>query len=117
MAEGNEIDLVKYGVLWQKVQDMDKKVDKMERNVEELLALAKDQNVRLQSGWVGRDGRGGLGRVPRHGGSHARGAPQALPPLDSTALTRRRLGGPPLAGAVAFVSPQARPPAPERVYS
>jgi len=31
---------VKYGVLWQKVQDMDKKVDKMERNVEELLALA-----------------------------------------------------------------------------
>jgi hypothetical protein len=40
MAEGNEIDLVKYGVLWQKVQDMDKKVDKMERNVEELLALA-----------------------------------------------------------------------------
>ena len=40
MSEGNEIDLVKYGVLWQKVQDMDKKVDKMERNVEELLALA-----------------------------------------------------------------------------
>lgn len=34
------IDLVEYGVLWQKVQDMDKKVDKMERNVEELLALA-----------------------------------------------------------------------------
>jgi len=40
MADGSEIDLVKYGVLWQKVQDMDKKVDKMERNVEELLALA-----------------------------------------------------------------------------
>ena len=40
MGEGTEIDLVKYGVLWQKVQDMDKKVDKMERNVEELLALA-----------------------------------------------------------------------------
>ena len=39
MADG-EIDLVKYGVLWQKVQDMDKKVDKMEGNVEELLALA-----------------------------------------------------------------------------
>jgi hypothetical protein len=40
MADGKDIDLVKYGVLWQKVQDMDKKVDKMERNVEELLALA-----------------------------------------------------------------------------
>jgi hypothetical protein len=38
--ESAEIDPVKYGVLWQKVQDMDKKVDKMERNVEELLALA-----------------------------------------------------------------------------
>ena len=34
------IDLVKYGVLWQKVQEMDKKVDKLERNSEELLALA-----------------------------------------------------------------------------
>lgn len=40
MAESNEIDLVKYGVLWQKVQEMDKKVDKMERHIEELLELA-----------------------------------------------------------------------------
>lgn len=40
MTDGKDIDLVKYGVLWQKVQDMDKKVDKMESNVEELLALA-----------------------------------------------------------------------------
>lgn len=38
--EGNEIDLVKYGVLWQKVQDMDKKMDKVERQLEELVALA-----------------------------------------------------------------------------
>jgi hypothetical protein len=34
------IDLVKYGVLWQKVQEMDKKVDKMERQLEQLLELA-----------------------------------------------------------------------------
>ena len=40
MAEGNEIDLVKYGVLWQKVQDMDKKMDKVERQLDELMALA-----------------------------------------------------------------------------
>ena len=42
MAEDKDggIDLVKYGVLWQRVQDMDKKMDKMERQVEELLALA-----------------------------------------------------------------------------
>jgi hypothetical protein len=42
-----EIDPVKYGVLWQKVQDyerrfddMDKKMDKMETNLEKLVALA-----------------------------------------------------------------------------
>ena len=40
MSEGNEIDLVKSGVLWQKVQDMDKKMDKVERQLEELVALA-----------------------------------------------------------------------------
>lgn len=42
-----EIDPVKYGVLWQKVQDyerrfdeMEKKMDKMEGNLEKLVALA-----------------------------------------------------------------------------
>jgi hypothetical protein len=50
MAEGNEIDLVKYGVLWQKVQDMDRKVDKMERQLEELLALANRSKGGL---WIG----------------------------------------------------------------
>lgn len=35
-----EIDPVKYGVLWQKVHEMDKKVDKMERQLEQLLELA-----------------------------------------------------------------------------
>ena len=35
-----EIDPVKYGVLWQKVQDMDKKMDKVEHQLEELVALA-----------------------------------------------------------------------------
>jgi hypothetical protein len=42
-----EIDPVKYGVLWQKVQDyerrfddMDKKMDKMENQLEKLVALA-----------------------------------------------------------------------------
>jgi hypothetical protein len=38
--EDGGIDLVRYGVLWQKVQDMDKKVDKMERQLEQLLELA-----------------------------------------------------------------------------
>lgn len=38
--EQESIDLVKYGALWQKVQEMDKKVDKMERQLEQLLELA-----------------------------------------------------------------------------
>ena len=50
MADGNEIDLVKYGVLWQKVQDMDRKVDKMESQLEELLALANRSKGGL---WIG----------------------------------------------------------------
>lgn len=35
-----DFDPIKYGVLWQKVQDLDKKVDKLESGIEELLALA-----------------------------------------------------------------------------
>lgn len=44
------IDLVKYGVLWQRVQDMDKKMDKMERQLEELVALANQSKGGL---WLG----------------------------------------------------------------
>jgi hypothetical protein len=38
--ETTEIDPIKYGVLWERVQNMDKKIDKMEGQIEELLALA-----------------------------------------------------------------------------
>ena len=38
--DNGEIDPVKYGVLWQKVQDMDKKMDKMETQIDQLLELA-----------------------------------------------------------------------------
>ena len=48
--EDGGIDLVRYGVLWQKVQDMDKKFDKMERQLEELLALANKSKGGL---WFG----------------------------------------------------------------
>jgi hypothetical protein len=54
MADPGEIDPVKYGVLWQKVQDyerrfdvLDKKIDRMEDQVDKLVALA-------------HQGRGGL---------------------------------------------------------
>jgi len=69
MADG-EIDLVKYGVLWQKVQDMDKKVDKMERNVEELLALA---NKGRGGFWMGMTIASSVGAVVAWIAGHMRG--------------------------------------------
>ncbi len=58
--ESAEIDPVKYGVLWQKVQDMDKKVDKMERQLEELLELA---NKSKGGFWMGMTIASGVGSV------------------------------------------------------
>ena len=45
-----EIDPVKYGVLWQRVQEMDKKMDKMENQIDQLLTLANQSKGGL---WVG----------------------------------------------------------------
>lgn len=59
MADG-EIDLVKYGVLWQRVQDMDKKIDKMERQLEDLVALA---NKSKGGFWMGMTIASGVGGV------------------------------------------------------
>ena len=36
----SDIDLVKYGVLWQKVESMEAKIDKMEAQLETLVELA-----------------------------------------------------------------------------
>ncbi len=48
--ENGEIDPIKYGVLWQHVQDMDKKMDKMECQLDELVALANKSKGGL---WLG----------------------------------------------------------------
>lgn len=48
--EHAEIDPVKYGVLWERVQNMDKKIDKMEGQIAELLELA---NKGKGGFWVG----------------------------------------------------------------
>ena len=69
-VEGNEIDLVKYGVLWQKVQDMDKKMEKMERNVEELLALA---NKGRGGFWMGMTIASSVGAAVAWVASHMKG--------------------------------------------
>lgn len=58
--ENAEIDPLKYGALWQKVQDMDKKVDKMERQLEELLELA---NKSKGGFWMGMIIASGVGSV------------------------------------------------------
>lgn len=57
---GGEIDPVKYGVLWQRVQDMDKKMDKMERQLEELVALANKSKGGL---WFGMSMVSGVSAV------------------------------------------------------
>jgi hypothetical protein len=48
--EPNDIDPVKYGVLWERVQQMDKKIDKMERQIEQLLELANKSKGGLWAG-------------------------------------------------------------------
>lgn len=52
MAEDREfsIDPVQYGILCQRVQDMGKKIDKMEKQLEELIALANKSRGGL---WLG----------------------------------------------------------------
>jgi hypothetical protein len=55
----SDIDLVKYGVLWQKVEDyerrfddMDKKMDKMESQLEKLVELANKGRGGFWAGMV-----------------------------------------------------------------
>ena len=50
MEGSTEIDPVKYGALWQKVQDMDKKMDKMEQQMEQLLDMVSRSKGAL---WLG----------------------------------------------------------------
>ena len=45
-----EIDPVKYGAMYQKVQDLDRKMDKMERQIELLLEMANKSKGGL---WFG----------------------------------------------------------------
>jgi len=58
--EPNEIDPVKYGVLWARVQNIDKKVDKMEQQIEQLLELA---NKSKGGFWMGMTIASGIGSI------------------------------------------------------
>lgn len=58
--EPNEIDPVKYGVLWERVQNMDKKMDKMEGQIQELLELANKSKGGFWMGMTIASGVGGF---------------------------------------------------------
>lgn len=47
-----EIDPVKYGVLWQKVEELEKKIDKLEAGMERLLALANQSKGGFWMGMI-----------------------------------------------------------------
>lgn len=68
--EPSEIDLVKYGVLWERVQNMDKKIDKMEVQMQELLALA---NKSKGGFWMGMTIASFAGGIITWVGSHFKG--------------------------------------------
>jgi hypothetical protein len=68
--EPTEIDLVKYGVLWERVQQMDKKIDKMEGQIEQLLELA---NKSKGGFWMGMTIASAVGGIAGWVISHMKG--------------------------------------------
>ena len=65
-----DIDPVKYGVLWERVQQMDKKMDKMEQQIEQLLELA---NKSKGGFWMGMTIASTIGGVAGWVISHMKG--------------------------------------------
>jgi hypothetical protein len=68
--ENAEIDPVKYGVLWERVQVMDKKMDKMESQIDQLLELA---NKSKGGFWMGMTIASGVGSIVGWVASHMKG--------------------------------------------
>lgn len=58
--DDTNFDPVKYGVLWERVQMMDRKMDKMERQIEQLLELA---NKSKGGFWMGMMIASGIGAM------------------------------------------------------
>jgi hypothetical protein len=77
MVKDPEIDLVKYGAMWQRVNDyerrfevIDKKLDRMEHQITELLELANRSKGGL---WVGMSIASTVGAVVAWVVSHIKG--------------------------------------------
>jgi hypothetical protein len=69
--EPGEIDPVKYGVLWERVTQMDKKIDKMEGQIAELLELA---NKGKGGFWMGMTIASSVGAAVAWIAGHMRGS-------------------------------------------
>jgi len=69
-VEPGEIDPVKYGVLWERVTQMDKKIDKMEGQIAELLELA---NKGKGGFWMGMTIASSVGAVVAWVAGHMKG--------------------------------------------
>jgi len=77
-VEPTEIDPIKYGAMWQRVQDyerrfevIDKKLDKMERQLEDLVALA---NKGRGGFWMGMTIASMVGAVVTWAAGHFKGS-------------------------------------------
>lgn len=68
--QSGDIDPVKYGVLWERVQHMDRKITKMESQLDELIALANKGKGGL---WFGMSVASGVSGVIGFLISYARG--------------------------------------------
>ena len=65
--DDTNFDPVKYGVLWERVQMMDRKMDKMERQIEQLLELANKSKGGFWMGMTIASAMGGvIGWVTSH---------------------------------------------------
>jgi hypothetical protein len=61
-----EFDPVRYGAMWQKVQDLDRKMDKMERQIEKLLEMANKSKGGMWAGMAIVSFIGGLAGFISH---------------------------------------------------
>ena len=68
--EPQGIDPVKYGVLWERVQVMDKKIDKMDKQLEQLVALATQGTGGF---WMGMTIASSVGAVAAWVAAHFKG--------------------------------------------
>jgi len=60
LVDKGEIDLVRYGQLWEKVNTLDKKIDKMETQMDELLELANKSKGGFWAGMAIASAIGGV---------------------------------------------------------